>query len=94
MQFNFPMDLNIDNTGTSDNNMTSKATLKRTAKPRPLQKMAVKAKEMVVEGDRTGSLNVPLVYDEGQHVMNNLKVSMNLYVLHAMLNALIGCLVR
>ena len=96
MQFNFPTDLNIDNTATSDNNMTSKATLKRkqTAKPRPLPKTAAKAKEIVVDGGSTGNPNVPLVYDEGQHVMNNPKVSMNLYVLHAMLNALIVCLDR
>ena len=96
MQFDFPMDLNIDNTATSDNDTTCKATpkCKQTAKPRPLQKMAAKAKETVVEGDGTGSLNVPLVYDEGQHVMNDPKVSMNLYVLRAMLNALIVCLVH
>ena len=48
----------------------------------------------MVEGDSTGSPNVPLVYDEGQHVMNDPKVSMNLYVFRAMLNALIVCLVR
>ena len=47
-----------------------------------------------MEGDSTGNPNVPLVCDEGQHVMNNPKVSMNLYVLRAMLNALIVCLVH
>ena len=67
---------------------------KQTAKARPLRKTAAKAKEMVVEGDSTRNPNVPLVYDEGQHVMNNPKVSMNLYVLRAMLNALIVCLVH
>ena len=96
MQFDFPTDLNIDNTATSDNDTTSKATpkCKETAKPRPLWKTAAKAKEMVVEGDSTGNPNVPLVYDEGQCVTNDPKVSMNLYVLRAMLKTLIVCLVR